>query len=451
VFLAAGSHGICLRHVNLTTRYTNSTGTVTQANTEVTFSGGQSATAATPFSGAPIANRIFNGNLFYSVGSVPGGACATRTLYGSGCYLGADSWYENFAAGLSGAGAFDFAGGGGTEQVIAAGANAAGYSVAAGATSWAAPTGTPVLTNTATPGPMLDDSMSGPQTLPFAFAFPGGTTSVIHIASNGFIHLGPTTLTTSDFSPTVAEALTLEPRIFALWGDLEPSINLSTSPASGIYFQADPVNQVAYVTWLQVADRRGGVPAPGATSVNVQCALFANGNVQLRYGTIVPRVGGTGPVLVGVSKGNLNVSGGPTSVDPGNRDLSASMPFSTNAPDQRPLTLDSNLPRLGTNWTFTTSNVNAVSPIAITFLGTAPVDPGLDLGFLGAPNCRAYLNTIVGDLTAVAAGGTASAIFPIPSTPGIVGLRIVGQSVCLTTQNALNLQTSNGVDAIVGN
>ena len=451
-FLATGSYGICLRHVNVAIRYTNSTGTVTASTAEVSFSGGQSAGATTPFSGAPINNRIFNGNIYYNIGNVPGGPCppfGTKTVFGQGCYPATgDSWYENYASGLTGATAFDLAGTPGAETVLAATSlGPVGYAVASGSSAWFTPVNK-VLTNAAAPVAMGDDSMSGPQTLPFSFTYPGGTVTIMHVCSNGWIHLGPTTLTTGDFTPTAAEMHTLQPRLFPLWGDWQPAIN--AQPASGVYYDVDPSGQTVYYTWLDVADRRAQVPVAGATSVNFQVAISSNGSVEYRYRNMTPAATGVGVVMVGYSKGNLNVSGGPTSVDLGSRDISATIPFVTNGPDSRPLAIDSNAPRFGQNWNLTTTGITPVSPIAITFFGPAAVNPGLDLGFLGAPGCNAHISAILGDLTGASVAGTATVTLAIPNNPLLGGVVIVAQSVCLTLANSLGLQTSNGVSGSIG-
>ena len=452
LFLATGSYGVFLRHVNIAIRYTNSTATVTASTAEVSFSGGQSAASTTLFTGTPINNRIFNGNIIYNVGNVPGGVCppfATKTTFGVGCYPNTgDSFYETFAQLTN----FDLVGAPGAEVVLqATAAGPAGYAVAAGTSAWYAPTGTQVLSNVATPAAMTDDTMSGPQTLPFSFPFPGNPTgvTVIHATVNGFVHLGPTTLTTGDFSPTAAELHTLQPRLFALWGDWQAATNVSTNPASGVYFDVDPSGQTAYVTWLDVADRRGQTPVAGTTSLSFQVAIHASGNFEYRYRGVTPAATGTGAVIVGFSKGNLNVTGGPVSIDTGARDLSAG-PFVTNGPDSAPLALDSNFPRFGTNWNLTTTRINPVSPISITFFGTASVNPGIDLGFLGAPGCSAYINTVVGDATGTVVNGSSTVTIPVPNTTSLGGTVISAQSVCLTLLNALGLQTSNGLEVSIG-
>lgn len=454
VYLPTGSYGICLRHVNVAIRYTNSTGIVTASTAEVAFAGGQSATMTTPFSSAPIANRIFNGSIYYNVGNVPGGSCppfATKTLFGTGCYpaSGGDSWYEQFAQLTN----FDLAGTPGNEVVVVSTpAGPAGYLVSSGSPAWFTPTGTQILSNAAVPAAMGDDTMSGPQTLPFSFSFPGNPAgvTVIHACTNGFLHLGPTTLTTGDFTPTAAELHTLQPRLFALWADLQAATNLTTNPASGLYYDVDPSNQTVYFTWLDVADRRGGVPVAGASSVNFQIAIHSSGVVEYRYRDMVPFATGNGVVITGFSKGNLNITGGPVSFTTASVDLTASMPFTTNGPDSLPLALDSNAPRLGLTWTLTTSGIHPLSPVAITFFGTTSLPSGVDLGFLGAGGCSAYVLGLIGDITSAASVGSASAAISIPNNPAFTGLSLSAQSVCFTTLNALGLQTSNGLEGTIG-
>lgn len=450
-FLPQGSHGIAVRHVGVALRYTGTSATVppvpnSVTTTEATLTAG--ASQATLFTSAPFAFRVFNGNIYYNVGNVPGGSCtpfATKALYGVGCYRNADSWYENFADLTN----FDLVGAPAAEQVIVASPLVPlGHSVAAGASAWFPPASAPMLSNATTPGPMTDDTMSGPRTLPFPFNFPGGSTTTIHVCVNGFIVLGATTAITGDFTPTVAEMLGQLPRLFALWGDWQAATNLTTNPASGVYYDVDPSNQAVYVTWLDVADRRGGVPVAGATTVNVQCALRANGSVEFRYRNVIPRVGGVGAVMVGSSKGNLVAA--TVSVDPGNRDLTAAMPFATNGPDRLPLALDSNNPRLGLNWTLTTTNFTLVSPVGITFFGDTQVNPGLDLTFLGAPGCRGFTNANVFAAVFPVAAAAGNLVIPVPGSSALAGIVLSAQSAGFTLDNVLNLHFSNGLLGTLG-
>jgi hypothetical protein len=373
----------------------------------------------------------------------PGLNCATKTTYGTGCYDGKLTYYESF----SGLPAFDFAGGPGAEQVIAAlNIGTQGYLVFPGTTAWVAPTTPKVLNNAATPAQMTDDSYSQPLALPFSFAFPGGTTNVIHASANGFVLLGTTTSNSSDWTPTAPELIAQQPRLLALWCDLQPAINVPVNPASGVYYEVAPGGQTVYVTWLDVADRRGAVPAAGATHVNVQCALHSNGVYEYRYGTITPGTG-TGVVFTGWSQGNAF---GVSALDPGSIDLSATMPFTTSGPDRVPLKLDSNYPALGSAFTMTTTNVPPLVPLSFLFFGDAPL-PGIDLGFIGAPDCRAYTNASILAATIPVTGTTATATIQVPVNPQLIGGSLTTQAVAFTLANPLNLATSNGLQWTIGN
>ena len=449
LFLPQGTHGIAVRHIGVALDYTGTSSTAfppisTGSTAELQLQAGKSQ--ATPFSSAPIDFRVFNGNVYYNVGNVPGAPCGgafgARVTYGTGCYNLSTAWYESFAQLTN----FDLAGAVGTETVIGAIQAGGAWTVTSGTSAWFTPVAPKVTTNAATPAQMGDDSMSGPLNLPFTFTFPGGSTSVIHANSNGFVVLGSTTATTGDFSPTVAELLSGEPRLFPLWGDWQPATNVATNAASGVYFDVDPSGQTVYVTWLDVADRRGQVPVAGATSLSFQVAISANGNVEYRYRDVTPAATGNAPVIVGSKTAAASI----TAADGGSIDLSTSLPFSTDATDQFGLTLDSNLPRLGQNWVLTTSNHEPGVPVGATFFGDQQVNPGLDLTFIGAPECFAYTNANIVGLTYLVAGGVGRVVVPVPANPALVGQSFAAQSVSFTTNNALGLNFSNGLLATIG-
>jgi hypothetical protein len=298
---------------------------------------------------------------------------------------------------------------------------------------------------------MGDNSMSAPLNLPFAFAFafPGGSTNLLHAASNGYVVLGATTATTGDQSPTVGELLGQAARLCPLWCDLQPATNLSTNPLAGIYFDVDPSNQIAYVTWLDVADRRGGTPAAGATSVNVQLAVHASGAFEFRYRNQVPNAN-AGDVILGYSKGN---NGAIVSLDPGVSDLSAVMPLLTNGPDDRPVVHTVGLPRLGSNFVLSVADCENVVPLGFLFFGDTAVNPGLDLGVLGAPNCRAYTNGNLGSatMTLTLPAGTGSVSLAIPNDPLLNGVVLTSQVFAFSPKNTLGLEGSNGATWMLGN
>lgn len=113
-----------------------------------------------------------------------------------------------------------------------------------------------------------------------------------------------------------------------------------------------------------------------------------------------------------------------------------------------PLALTCTTPVLGTDWDFTTTNIDPVSPITVTFFGS--VEAAVPLDLLGAPGCSAYVGSIVGTLAEANLGGTSLLTIPVPADPVLMGFSLKGQSICLTFGNPLGLYTSNGVTGTVG-
>lgn len=443
VYLPPGPHAIALRHVGVGIGFTNGTSTnLTGTTNEVHLTAGAACNGL--FTGSTFSPRVWNGNLHYTVGNVPGTGCAQSEPVGDGCYRGTTTFYET----LPSLAAFDFAGTSSSEQGFGAVVVPQGYQVVAGVQAWFPPSGPKLLDNAPSPTTLGDTQFSRPLVLPFPFPFAGGSTTVLHAASDGYLLLGPTTSNACDASPTPGELLSQLPRLCPLWSNLHASLNESIDPASGIYFDVDVAGQAAYVTWLRVADRSGSVPTPGTTSVSMQVALFSSGYFEFRYRAIVPNAT-SAPVLVGMSKGTAD---GLVAIDPGSVDLSASLPLTTAGPDSRPLVHTVGLPRLGTNFDFFVRDIENLLPVAFLFLGDTAVPAGASLAPLGAPGCSAFTNA---NLTMVAIpaalpAGTAAAAMPIQNIPALVGITITSQAAAFTGKNALGLATSNGVTWTVG-
>jgi hypothetical protein len=210
------------------------------------------------------------------------------------------------------------------------------------------------------------------------------------------------------------------------------------------------MNQAVYVTWLNVADRRGQVPAANLTTLNFQCKISANGDYEYRYRNFLPAAAGVGAVIVGFSKGNLGVSGAVGSLDPGIHDISVRT-LLTDC-DKGPLKIDTSLPPyLGSTWSIDTKNVDPILPIAFTVISLNGVIPsGLHLDFIGAPGCYLYLPSFDVSVTLPVAGGMASLLLPIPNNPALAGVTISAQSMCFTLLNPLNLLTSNALEGTLG-
>lgn len=381
-------------------------------------------------------------------GGVPSIAPSTSTSYGAGCY---DNDSRAFAELFPVAASTLDLGGGITLLPDVAGAPTR-YLVTPGAGAFVPPTTTvPLLNNAATPVAMGDDSTSSPLTLTsFAFPFPGGSTNVLHATTNGDLVLGSTTLTGSDFSPTLAEMATGtgthagRPRLFPCWYDLHGNRNATVNPLAGVHFQEDPVAQTATITWNDVGEV--ATSTAGAKSFNFQVVLSASGAVEIRYGAMSPFGSTTQPKIVGFSPGAPVLT-------PGSQDLSADMPFSSKAADvaRTPLSVAvAGAPVLGSTITINTSNVPAIPGIGIGFLGLTQFNPGVSLGFLGMPGCRAFAST---DFTTTLVGaGTVGFTLPIPNTPSLAGFQLFSQSLAfdVSAPNAFQAITSNGVAITIG-
>jgi hypothetical protein len=339
----------------------------------------------------------------------PAVGAATGTPYGTGCYDRAVSFYELFQTNT-----FDL-----SNRSVLLTRTGAGYSVTNGSTNWF----TPVAPNLA----LTDDSVSPAQTLPFTLNYPGGSTTSIFVSSNGFVWAqtgGVNGCCAGDPSLLLAQGA----RWCPLWADWNPSVG------GTVHFDPDPINNAAYVTFL-------GVPEFGGANLNtMQIAFFATGAVEFRYQTC--------SMLTHVALTGWSPGGGAR--DPGNRDLSASLPFVTTA-DQASLRLTgSPRPVLGNTVVLTTSNILPSVGVGATILSFTQHNPGLDLTSIGMPGCRQYVNL---DSTQLffPTGGTGSTNFFIPNNPIYTGMRVFAQSAAFVLgANPLGVLSSNGWAMLVG-
>ncbi len=125
-----------------------------------------------------------------------------------------------------------------------------------------------------------------------------------------------------------------------------------------------------------------------------------------------------------------------------------SLTFGAGCGSPLPLQLTCAVPVLGTSWGFTTSNIDSVSPISITFFGN--VRTAIPLGFLGAPGCNAYIDFLNASLTGTNVSGSSLISLSLPFNLSLMGVTLTAQSVCLTLTNQLGLLTSNGVAGTLG-
>src|SRR5262249_54483971 len=153
----------------------------------------------------------------------------------------------------------------------------------------------------------------------------------------------------------------------------------------------------------------GGTSAGNASTWQLQFDE-SGGNVSWVWGTMSPLGGisNTG-FLVGYSPGGA-------SIDPGTRDLSATMPFSTGSGDRIPLDLSrTGRPILGGPFTLQIGNMPAGTPLAVFVLGFNQNNPGIDLTPLGMAGCSQYVSLDV-SLIALPTGASVPFTLNIPSS-----------------------------------
>jgi hypothetical protein len=342
---------------------------------------------------------------------------AFHSNYGTGCYNTFTSFYENFATAAS----FDL--GGTSLQLTNTGT---GYAVTAGGASFVPPVSPTVLV-------LSNDSEAIAPALTTPFPYPGGSTSAFAVCSNGFVSAA--TGNGTGFSPSSSVMLAAPQAGWWGWHDYNPG-----AAGSG-QVKFEEIAGIAYVTWDGVYDF-GGTTAANASNVQWQFDE-ATGNIAVVFGTMSTLGNG---FLVGYSPG------GP-SLDPGSRDISATVPFVTSGADTSALSLAAApAPVLGTPVTYTLANIRAIlslSAIFVSFGQTAAV-PLPTLG-INSPGCSSYLDTnpLLGYGTAstlLMTNPTATMNVTIPNLPIWAGVDVYFQGASLSpAESPSGVIVSNGV------
>ena len=337
------------------------------------------------------------------------------TPYGAGCPLPVGNpnpeFYEFFANGPS----FDL-----TNIAIEMIPSGNGYLVMAGSmANWFSG-----FTN----GTGISDDQTIPVNLPFSFPHPGGTTSAVGLCSNGFVHLSNDL--NSPYFSNVADFQAGPPRIFGCWTDWY-------RPGAGEVY-SDQVNATTWAfTWSGVAEFANSFA--GGTW---QMQLEANGRVTVLYQSMNITAH---PILVGYSRGN-NVP------DPGNTDLSVSMPFVT-ATGQVPLLLTQHLsnPVIGQNYPLRISQQPQSAAAAFLIMGFSQIPNGQSLASLGMPNCNQYLSLDATFFSPVATPFTVVNL-ALPNSPLLLNFTLFFQAAEFAPGvNPLGVAVSNGAAVVIGN
>ncbi|MBK8097584.1 MAG: hypothetical protein IPK26_10775 [Planctomycetes bacterium] len=392
-------------------------GTVNQL--DVQAMGSLSSRVETTTHGWPIGSITTNHGVVVTLDCAPvPSALATAAAYGTGCYLGAASFYEDFPT----AAAFDL--GNSAMTMVYLGT---GYTIVPGIAAYVPPTAA------ATTLAMADNAQ-----VAVALASPlpvaGGSASSLVICSNGFVSVASGNGVW--YTPSVETFLNAPQTAWWCWHDYNPSV------FGGGRVKFQEVGLTSYVTWDGVFDLVG--PRVGGASTFQLQFDRSSGNVTFAWQAM--SAAGTG-YLVGYSPG------GP-SPDPGNRDLSVAVTagFALPHADTLPLTLVAgSRPILNTSVALVTTRIPAGSPFAATMISTGQLAPGLDLGFLGAPGCLQQV-TPGPDILFLGPASSTVLNLPIPNVAGFLGMLVYCQAASVSPGvNPLGVLTSNGVRLLLGN
>jgi len=85
----------------------------------------------------------------------------------------------------------------------------------------------------------------------------------------------------------------------------------------------------------------------------------------------------------------------------------------------------------------------------VFFFGSAAVNPGVDLGFIGAPGCFAYTNADLAAVLEIGVGSVATSL-AVPNNPALAGAALTVQATASSPANAWGIATSNGLTGTIG-
>jgi hypothetical protein len=374
----------------------------------------------TAWTGTP-ALRVWNGQIYYQ----PGVNAGYTTAFGAGCYNLPQSYYERLVGpggGLSTT--YDLSNT--TLSMINQGNN---YLVYPGVAATIAQPTSAALT---TVGTTWDDDITAPQTLPFSFPYPGGSTTQIIVSTNGHVFLGSSTATFGPYN--MAAFFSDVPRLACAWSDLD----LTTT--GSMHFDVDPNNQFATVTWWNCPEWDPNT-GPGLGGNTFQIVMWANGNVDYIYNNVQVW---NSPLVIGFARGN-------GTADPGSIDLSALMPFTSNDGRVPPVLGMDTRPVAGNTMNFVTTGIDSTTTIfgvlALSFGSSA----GIPLDAYGMPGCFQYVALPAVTQFAAVVSGSMSVPLTIPNAPAFNGVNLFAQAAPLTPGlNAANIITSNGLCVHIG-
>jgi len=409
IVLQPGLWGVAVQHNGTGAAYTAGTqvGAIYSSTAEMDFIQG-GASNPPIFGGTQNAPRVMNCSIYYQ----PLGGYAAAAPYGTGCDGSARfaSYYENFVTAR-----FDLGGTATVARTLHHTNTGTGYVATPGGNNWFTPLSAPL--------PIADETISAAQPLGFTFTAPGvAPTTNVWISDNGYLWL--TGAGRADFTPAANELLTEAARMCPCW--------IALNPATGsIYFDSDPLNGAAYVTWSGLSETGSGA------NVTMQVALFATGDFEYRWAQETLSTQSISFALVGYSPGGGRL-------DPGNTDISAA-PVIVLGPDQvtANMTLSSTRPVQATTMVVTIANIPAGTVFGTLVLSAQQILPGIQpIPGLGTCVQLVGLNDV---LTFLPSGPTQTFNMAVPAAQ-FTGAVFHTQAVTLSpTVNAAGVASSNGL------
>ena len=198
----------------------------------------------------------------------------------------------------------------------------------------------------------------------------------------------------------------------------------------------DPSNNFVRILWQNI-------PEWSTTSLNtMQVVLWSSGQVDISYGVVGNSGGGQAAgndAIIGFTPGNgANL--------PPQTNFVTGLPFQSGDGSIPPIQSMSARPVIGTTSQITTTNITPGTLFVFEVMGFGHTGAnGIDLGFIGMPNCRQYVQPFATILLPVV-GGVASASLTIPNNPSYQNVQVFAQSAPLTAGlNPAGILTSNGL------
>jgi hypothetical protein len=149
------------------------------------------------------------------------------------------------------------------------------------------------------------------------------------------------------------------------------------------------------------------------------------------------------PLLAVACEGNGSLS--LFAIDDG---VAVATSFGFGCPAEQPLTLTSNLPRLASTWTLSTTNVSPMASFCGFWFGENALSTPIELTVANAPGCFAWIDPNLAVVWSPVAAGASSHAVSVPALPALLAYSLVAQA---TAFDGATFTSSNAIAAVVGN